>query len=86
MDTYHNKIASRNIFLDWKTYVENSFKSLVDRDLLWELPGQMGLGTDGIEHPYTEYYTDPAMQHPLVDYSYMYDEAGNLRTETYTVI
>ena len=45
---------------------------------IFPLPNQHGEGTDGIDHPYTEYYIDSALQTPLIDYSYRYDDDGKL--------
>lgn len=78
VDTYHNKVASRNIFRDWKRYVDGALDALVGKEELFKREDRTGMGTDGSIHTYTEYYTDSAMENPLVDYSYLYDENGEL--------
>jgi hypothetical protein len=78
VDTYHNKVASRHIFLDWKEYVDHSLQWLVDKGALMTTP-HTGRSTDGIDYDYTEYYTvEDGKYVPLIDYSYCQDEDGNI--------
>lgn len=91
--TRDNKVASRNIFLDWKNYVERTLKRLVEQGHLherqineWEYEDNPILrdilckSTDGKWYSYTEYYIDEDMTVPLVDYSYRYkiDDCGSV--------
>lgn len=81
VDTYHNKVASRHIFLDWKNYVDKACAKLVENGKLFVKLGVVdrGVGTDkddfGVQkvHEFTEYYTDVGLREPLVDYSHLYD-------------
>ena len=85
IDTYHNKLASRHIFLDWKTFVDTSLDKLVEKGMLTKSEDEKhGYGSDqtpGIDNPYsyTEYYytNEDGNEVPLVDYSYLYDKDGN---------
>ena len=90
-DTYHNKVASRHIFLDWKNFVDSTLEKMVangksddtsipDDKKLYILTDveEIGVGTDGKEHSYVEYYTDVGRRNKLIDYSYLYDDDGNL--------
>ena len=78
-DPYRFNVTSRHIFLDWKTFVDNSIEALIDKEDLHCMmtddgpKKERGIGTDGREHEYVEYYTDRTnMYHtPLVDYSYI---------------
>lgn len=79
VDKYENQITSLHIFLDWKNFVDKSLKVLVNRNELHYVEGKHGVGTDGEEHEYTEYYVDEGKT--LVDYSYMYDEDGNIKVD-----
>lgn len=87
--TYVNKIISRNIWLDWKNFVDRSFEYLVQHGQLRmephmsdKLPNGMTdwtrLGTDGKFHDYVEYYLTTNGE-VFIDYSYCYekDEDGN---------
>ena len=81
VDTYHNKVAARHIFLDWKNYVDKACAKLVENGKLFVKLGEVdrGVGTDkddfGVQkvHEFTEYYTDVGLREPLVDYSHLYD-------------
>lgn len=77
-DTYHNRVTSRHIFLDWKEFVDHSLQWLVGKGALITTP-QTGRSTDGTDYPYTEYYTvENGIHVPLIDYSYCQDEHGNI--------
>ena len=83
VDTYANKVASLHIFQDWKKFVDESLKYLVENDELIKVDGQSGYGTDGIEHEFSEYYTSylgdgNSSNIPFIDYSYCYDKDGNV--------
>lgn len=56
--TYTNRLISLHIFQDWKNFVNRSLELLVDKGQLFKKDGELGVGTDGIEHEYTEYYVD----------------------------
>lgn len=62
-DTYINRVTSRHIFLDWKTFVDQSLINLVTQEKLYvdvdeqadgtsKLRMHTGVGTDGIKHEY----------------------------------
>jgi hypothetical protein len=70
-------VASRHIFLDWKAYVDSTLEKLVHDGKLIYLP-KTGMSTNGKTYNYTEYYTDTVFNVPLVDYSYLYDDSGEL--------
>lgn len=80
-DTETNKTTSRHIFQDWRRFVEDAVENLEQQGLLFRrresdapdapLVVVRGYGTDGVEHPYVEVYTDDLFSTPLVDYSYI---------------
>lgn len=81
--TTKNLAFSKNIFHDWKEYVNGSIDQLELDGKLYrmrnggQLVVQYGKGTDGVDHPYVEVFTDPGYHTPLVDYSYIkYDDKG----------
>ena len=83
VDTDHNKLASKHIFQDWRRYVEESLKALVEKGKLYAVPDKHGIGTDGIEHEYTEYYVNEELTVPLVDYSYIVVEDGKANKDRF---
>lgn len=86
VETYTNRITSRNIFRDWKNFVDMSLNRLVQSGKLFSKvirPSDVNnsdkwivTGTDGKEYEFTEYYTDNSMTIPFIDYSYRIDKDG----------
>ena len=84
-DTRTNKICSMHTFLDWKRYFDESTKYLVEHGLLFVKTDENGdivkeaeYGTDDQVHQYVEYYVDIHCTEPVIDYSYCYDQSGNV--------
>lgn len=85
--TYTNNLISRNIFSDWKRFVERSLNYLVEEKHLLTVvkhdseDDYTRLGTDGKLYEYNEYYyTDENNKEvPLIDYDYRFkkDDEGN---------
>lgn len=90
--TYTNNLISRNIFSDWKRFVERSLNYLVEEKHLLTVVNHDNntdpcdidytrLGTDGKLYEYNEYYyTDEnGKKVPLIDYDYRFkkDDEGN---------
>lgn len=87
VDSEHNCLASKRIFLDWKAFVDGAARELVERKKLFVYYNgedesqwfvEYGRSTDGKNHPYTELYIDKEKKIPLVDYSYIKDEDGKV--------
>ena len=89
VDSEHNCLASKRIFLDWKAFVDGAARELVERKKLFVKykpiePGEdeqqwlveSGRSTDGKVYPFTELYIDEDTTTPLVDYSYIVVQDG----------
>ena len=69
-ETKQNKLASTNIFLDWKAFVDGQIEFLKGKKLIFVDDNEsIGIGTDNLEHPYHEIYLDAKKTIKFIDYS-----------------
>ena len=68
VDTEHNCMAAKRIFLDWKKFEVGAANYLKERNFITFSPNE-GLGSDLELHKFDEYLVNGE---PLVDYSWLY--------------